>query len=390
MADLQLLDCFQPELVRLERVRFFPRQLLSAEDMSTEADYFRQKLRRHNRFLHGWGVVCGLAVSANPSDDAPWRVEIGPGYALGPYGDEIYLGESSFLDLALCGPDATTSPCEPDVLQGGSDVTGGTLYVAIKYAECTSRPVRAMPAGCACEEIACEYSRIRDSFELGCLTEPPESPALPLLCQLTEVLPCPPCPEDPWIVLASVTLPPPGVDIDNTALDNMVRRRLYSTAMLQEQVIACCCGEPPPPPEPQESADIEVLVWQPNEVMSPPGGGRWFTYRFSVRNNGESTAHDVEITDTLSSMTVVVNSIEFGTISPPGVWMSYEHDADDKEHVFHAQLGSVAPNQVIGLQFTAVVRRATPGASLTNTVEAKSSTPDDVPTNNKRYVITMF
>ena len=140
MADLQLLDCFQPELVRLERVRFFQRQLLTVADMVTEQDYIRQKLRRHNRFLHGWGVVCGLEVIPQPTGDAPWRVEITAGYALGPYGDEVYVGESVFLDLAQCGPDALTSPCEPDVLEGPSEVSGGTLYVAIKFAECvTSR-----------------------------------------------------------------------------------------------------------------------------------------------------------------------------------------------------------------------------------------------------------
>src|SRR5947209_10205738 len=46
----------------LERVHFFPRQLLTADDMDAEQHYFRQKLRRHTRFLHGWGVVCGCEV----------------------------------------------------------------------------------------------------------------------------------------------------------------------------------------------------------------------------------------------------------------------------------------------------------------------------------------
>src|SRR5215813_8442528 len=147
MADLQLLDCFQPELVRLERVRFFPRQLLTPEDMTTDSDYFRQKLRRHNRFLHGWGVVCGLEVTADPAPGTPWRVQIGPGFALGPYGDDIDVAGLLHLDLAQCGHGAATSPCDPDVLQAPAAVEGETLYVAIKYAECVSRPVRAMPAG---------------------------------------------------------------------------------------------------------------------------------------------------------------------------------------------------------------------------------------------------
>ena len=47
---------------RLERVRYFPRQLMTAEDMRTEQAYFVERLRRHNRLLHGWGIICGLQV----------------------------------------------------------------------------------------------------------------------------------------------------------------------------------------------------------------------------------------------------------------------------------------------------------------------------------------
>ena len=33
----------------LERVRYYPRQLMTAEDMRAEQDYFVERLRRHNR-----------------------------------------------------------------------------------------------------------------------------------------------------------------------------------------------------------------------------------------------------------------------------------------------------------------------------------------------------
>jgi hypothetical protein len=131
MIDLQLLDCFQPELVELERVHYFPRQLLTAEDMVADQDYFRQKLRRHNRYLHGWGVVCGLEVSPAPTGDLPWRVKVGFGYALGQAGDEIFVGQEVFLDLAKCGPGTATDPCEPDLLwSANGHGTGATLFVA--------------------------------------------------------------------------------------------------------------------------------------------------------------------------------------------------------------------------------------------------------------------
>src|SRR5215467_13182077 len=85
--------------IGLERVRFFPRQLIGAEDLRLEQEYFRQKLRRHNRFLHGWGVVCGCEVKPAPTAEKPWRVRICPGYVLTPQGDEVMIGSEALFDL---------------------------------------------------------------------------------------------------------------------------------------------------------------------------------------------------------------------------------------------------------------------------------------------------
>ena len=80
----------------LERLRYFPRQLLTADDMRAEQEYFREKQRRHNRLLHGWGVVCGLEVVLD-AETGPLAVCVCPGYALGPFGDEIYVPEPKRL-----------------------------------------------------------------------------------------------------------------------------------------------------------------------------------------------------------------------------------------------------------------------------------------------------
>jgi uncharacterized repeat protein (TIGR01451 family) len=372
-----LLDCFQPELVRLERVRFFPRQLLSAADMVAEQDYVRQKLRRHNRFMHGWGAVCGLEVVPAPTNDEPWRVELKTGYALGPYGDEVYVAESVFLDLAHCGPDTITSPCEPDVLEGPSDVSGGTLYVAIKYAECVTQPVRAMPAGCACEEIACEYSRIRDSFELSCLTELPPSLAPPLICDLIEegkVPPCPLCPEEPWIVLAAVVLPAPGVDVESDDIDNVsVRRQLYSTAMLQHQLIDCCC-------EPREEVGADLAVEKMLENDEVVQGIRQLTYLINVTNNGPAAAANVVVTDTID----VTNGAVFQVDAVDGNWTPSGQVGSMAHLVVVANLGTVQPGPTAQqLRFTVHIRRLTGAVlSVTNSVTVSSATTDSSPGNN--------
>jgi hypothetical protein len=243
-----LMDCCQNEEAALERVHYVQRMLLTADDMTTDQDYVRQRLRRHNRFLHGWGVVCGLGVTAAPTDDTPWRVRIDAGYALAPLGDEIFVAEPVHLDLARCGPGAETDPCEPDLLRAPAPGTGTEVLVAIKYAECMARPVRILPPDCGCDETACEYSRVRDTFQIGCLTDLPPThekhPAV-LLCDLLakrQAVPCPPCPTDPWVVLAEVRLPAAKQPVEGRMILPGPRRQLYSTALLQEQLIECCCG----------------------------------------------------------------------------------------------------------------------------------------------------
>jgi len=268
--------------------------------MVADQAYFRQKLRRHNRFLHGWGVVCGLTVVAMPTPDAPWQVQVGAGYALGPYGDEIYVAEPLLLDLAYCGPHAATDPCEPGLPHNAISAIGREVYVAIKYAECVAQPVRVMPSGCGCEEIACEYSRIRDSFQIECLTDLPSSHQArldPLLCKLRAkklVVTCPPCPEEPWVVLARVVLPNrPQAAIGDDHIDNFVRRQIYSTAMLQQQLIACCCRE-----KPQPAGD---LVVEKRATKKQGASGNWhIRYTVAVANQSATPAHGAVVQDSIA------------------------------------------------------------------------------------------
>src|SRR5215510_12010501 len=91
----------------LERPRYFPRQLITPVEMTLEQTYFRDKFRRHNRLLHGWGVVCGAQVCLVPkpdqSDAEPWKVAVHPGYILGPFGDEIVIDRERVIDLRTEG-----------------------------------------------------------------------------------------------------------------------------------------------------------------------------------------------------------------------------------------------------------------------------------------------
>jgi hypothetical protein len=176
-----------------ERPRYFRGQILTEQDFASEQDYFREKLRRHNRLLHGSGVVCGLRVASAEEDCA---VTISPGYALDPCGDEILLEEETLLRLPRSGQSApqVDAPC-PD----------GTWYVAVRYAEI---PAQFVPAiGGTGETDSVQPSRIRESAEVQALLALPAGYEARSGRRRAAAGACPPCPPDPegrWVALAEV------------------------------------------------------------------------------------------------------------------------------------------------------------------------------------------
>jgi hypothetical protein len=183
------------------RPRYFQGQLLTEKDFSDEQDYFREKLRRHNRLLHGWGVVCGLDVTPAAVGCA---VVVSPGYALDPCGDEILLEHEALLWLPRSGlavGDPLNSPGEKD-----GTCPDGECVVAIRHVEIPEQMVPALDG--AGEPDSIQPSRIRESCELCVLPTPPPGheagrdrrrSGVPSICP-----PCPPDPDERWVPLAEV------------------------------------------------------------------------------------------------------------------------------------------------------------------------------------------
>jgi hypothetical protein len=117
----------------LKRNRFFSGKLLTAEDLELEQEYFREKLKRHNRYLHGFGIVFGLEVSKSVS-----AIVISPGLAIDCQGNEVLLAEP--LKQSMPNPDL-----------------GSTLFLTISYVEKETDPF-PLPGG---SEMA--NSRIEES-----------------------------------------------------------------------------------------------------------------------------------------------------------------------------------------------------------------------------------
>jgi hypothetical protein len=244
-----------------ERLRYFARQLLTADDLSQEQEYFRSRMRRHNRFLHGWGVVCGCEVTPTSTD---WTVSVGPGYLLGPQGDEIVVDTAFTVDLSLQDLAGNAAmPCADPLDPWCSGVRvvpqlRQTLYLAVAYAETATRPVRVQPVGCGCDDSQCEYSRTRDGYIVRLLTTLPSTysqmspPVTGTSCPGPGVRPCPALPTDNWVILASIT--PRSQTISAADIDNVTNRRYAAT--FADWWYSCVPGatpSPTPTPTPRPS-----------------------------------------------------------------------------------------------------------------------------------------
>jgi len=69
-----------------QRPNFFSGRLLTADDLAQEQLYLLDKFKRHNRTLHGFGIVSGLKVTARAN-----QVHITPGVALDCEGNELIV-----------------------------------------------------------------------------------------------------------------------------------------------------------------------------------------------------------------------------------------------------------------------------------------------------------
>ena len=228
-----------------ERPRYFPRQIITSDDLSLDQEYERARRRLHNRMLHGWGVVCGARVCPIPLASSsslagcafePWKVTVSTGYVLGPYGDEILIDCCRTVDLRTPGTsvgagDPCSQPSDPWCSPVFRPPKAGPLYVAVRYKQLQARPVRVQPVGCGCDDTRCESSRWRDGYDLGVLPSCPDSHQIPPavdpdsgfadldLLVRGEMPDCPECPPDGWVVLARVDLDADGCvqQIDNCA-----------------------------------------------------------------------------------------------------------------------------------------------------------------------------
>ena len=121
----------QVEIPFRKRNNYAYGMVLGLEDFQQEFSYFYDRMRLHNRMLHGYGTVAGLEVSSSSEEETATGIVVNAGMAIDPEGNEIILpsavqcsfpeeGEEAYLFLYWAERDTDLVPIsggESDMIQ---------------------------------------------------------------------------------------------------------------------------------------------------------------------------------------------------------------------------------------------------------------------------------
>ncbi len=147
----------------LDRTRYFAGQLLSDADLTNDQSYWLAKSRLHNRYLNGWGVVCGMQVTC--AQCAGW-VTVQPGYAIDPCGNDIIVCAAQNFNVVqaiqqCCAPAAQAAPnCSPLRYNPSPSCTDTTQEwcITIQYQEQPSRLITPLTPATSQSACSCGCS----------------------------------------------------------------------------------------------------------------------------------------------------------------------------------------------------------------------------------------
>src|SRR6478609_1927040 len=141
--------------------------LLGVDDFRAEQGFHLGQLRRHQRLLHGAGVVAGYPVSFRAEG---FELRVGPGHAIDALGRDLALDFAQCVSLPLWwlehrGEDAFHDIATPD------DATLD-LDLMLCYASCLGSPVPAIAEPCAGDAADVAYSRACETVGLALVRTP--------------------------------------------------------------------------------------------------------------------------------------------------------------------------------------------------------------------------
>jgi hypothetical protein len=117
----------------LDRIAFFPGELLTADDLTTLDSNAEQLRWLHNRTMHNWGIAYGLNVQGARGATS---VTVNPGFAVDSLGREIILSASVAVPI----------PAVP----GGAGGSAATYYLVANYVDDADETVVEQRSAAAC------------------------------------------------------------------------------------------------------------------------------------------------------------------------------------------------------------------------------------------------
>jgi hypothetical protein len=255
---------------------YFDRQVVRAEDLTLDRASHDAESARMRRYLHGWGVVAGLAPTLTEGTTGP-RLTVPTGYGVTPSGEEVLLTEPIVVDGDLgalvrtrCGPGSPG--CELPAPGAAGDADAEVVAWLVARPVHSEADLRAgVPAGCEHPASVLMPSRACHgvSLELRCAIPPLHEPPTKDCPAVTGILwgddpfslPASPNPGDDCLVLARLVAGPESVVVDLAA-----RRRLLPLWVLQEWILACA-PRPSPFPSPAwtgwfaDGPRLQLLTW---------------------------------------------------------------------------------------------------------------------------------
>ncbi|MFF5289013.1 YncE family protein [Paractinoplanes globisporus] len=168
------MSCVECDIPQLARNNYFTGKFMTGRDFTDEQRYLLGKVRRHNRYLHGSGVVCGLTVSQHQNPACRDRfVRVAPGVAVDCCGREILVSEEEIVDLRALAIQAWQRDHGPGA---PFDNQPHAVRLCVRYHECAIEEVPALFDECGCADDGCQPNRILDSYRFEAHLDPPPEP----------------------------------------------------------------------------------------------------------------------------------------------------------------------------------------------------------------------
>jgi hypothetical protein len=148
-----------------KRVNYQLGLVLGEDEFRQDQFHHRERDHHATRALHGYGTVSGLGVSY---DDGTGRLHVHPGLAVDPAGRLICVPVEYCASLSGW----LREHAETDEVSGGLPAAL-TVHLVLCWTECPSDDVPVPADSCLSAEDSRAASRLKDSFELRLVLEPP-------------------------------------------------------------------------------------------------------------------------------------------------------------------------------------------------------------------------